>query len=251
MTQRPPTISLAVRLCPLLLPFVFFLGPLLTGSHAQITLDGSVGPHGALTGPNYTIGAEVGKQVGGNLFHSFGEFNVNTGESATFTGPGTVDNIIGRVTGGNPSLIDGTLRSEIPDANLYLVNPSGVLFGPNASLDVDGSFHASTADYLRLGENGRFDATTPNDSLLTSAPPEAFGFLRPNPAPILAVGTPESLLTVPAGETLSIIGGDIQMVGTNIRTAGGQITVVSVASPGEVVQNAPEQPGGIDVRYLL
>lgn len=228
--------------------FFCFLSILSSSStHAQITLDGSLGPKGALTGPNYTIDADVGKQVGGNLFHSFGEFNVNTGESATFTGPDTVDNVIGRVTGGNFSFIAGPLRSSIPEANLYLVNPSGVLFGPNASLDVDGSFHVSTADYLRLGGNGRFDATTPSDSLLTSAPPEAFGFLGPNAAPIFAVGTAKSHLQVPAGETLSIIGGNIQMTGANLQTQGGQMNVVSVASPGEVVQHALGQPGGIDV----
>ena len=91
---------------------------------------------------------------GNNLFHSFGQFNVQTGESATFTGSSTVENVIGRVTGGQQSLIDGQLRSEMPQANLYLLNPSGVLFGPNATLDVPGSFHVSTADYLKLGDNG-------------------------------------------------------------------------------------------------
>jgi filamentous hemagglutinin family protein len=70
----------------------------------------------------------------------------------TFTGPDSVKNVIGRVTGGEPSSIDGTLASTIPDADLYLLNPAGILFSPNARLDVKGSFHASTADELRLGD---------------------------------------------------------------------------------------------------
>lgn len=215
-----------------------------SSTHAQITLDGSLGPKGALAGPNYTIDANVGKQVGGNLFHSFGEFKVNTAESATFTGPNTVDNIIGRVTGGNPSLIDGTIRSTIPDANLYLVNPSGVLFGPNASLDVGGSFHMSTADYLKLGENGRFDAITLSDSLLTSAPPEAFGFLAPNPAPISIQG---SQLAVPEGKALSVVGGDLQITGGKLFAPSGQINLASVASSGEVIPNTPGQSADLHV----
>ena len=75
----------------------------LTISQAQITLDGSLGRAGALTGPNYSIPAEVGQLRGPNLFQSFGQFNVRSGESATFSGPNTVTNILGRVTGGTPS----------------------------------------------------------------------------------------------------------------------------------------------------
>src|SRR5687768_2737233 len=112
--------------------------------HAQIVLDGTLGrPTPVLTGPNYTIGSNVGRQVGGNLFHSFGQFNVNTGQSATFTGPVTVTNVIGRVTGSTPSNIDGLIRSTMFGANFFLINPAGIVFGPTAQLDVKGSFHAS------------------------------------------------------------------------------------------------------------
>src|SRR5207253_2978731 len=78
---------------------------LLGSSHAQLTLDGSLGPRGALHGPNYTIPDSVGQIRGPNLFHSFGHFNLSQGESATFTGPTTITNILGRVTGGNPETI--------------------------------------------------------------------------------------------------------------------------------------------------
>jgi filamentous hemagglutinin family protein len=137
------------------------LGALLAGAgQAQVTLDGTLGRAGPLPGPDYQITADLGRQVGGNLFHSFGQFSIHTGESATFSGPNSVHNIIGRVTGGETSLIDGTLRSTIPGANLYLLNPAGVLFGEHAQLDVPGSVHVSTADVLRLTDGGRFDART-------------------------------------------------------------------------------------------
>ena len=84
-------------------------------------------------------------QVGGNLFHSFSQLNLSRTESATFSGPPTVQNVLARVTGGASS-IDGTLRSTIPGANLYLINPGGVMFGPNARVDVSGSFVVSTAE---------------------------------------------------------------------------------------------------------
>src|SRR5215813_2842791 len=96
----------------LVLIFWSFIIPLHT-SFAQITLDGSLGPAASLTGPNYTIGSNLGQIRGGNLFHSFGLFNVLTGESATFSGPNSISNIIGRVTGGQASTIDGQIRSTI------------------------------------------------------------------------------------------------------------------------------------------
>jgi filamentous hemagglutinin family protein len=108
---------------PLLLSSVLLLSVLSGVSQAQITLDGSLGRSGALPGPHVVIPAEVGQIRGPNLFHSFGEFNVRRGESATFTGPNTIGNILGRVTGGQQSVIDGLLRSEISGANLYLLSP--------------------------------------------------------------------------------------------------------------------------------
>ena len=201
-------------------------------SNAGVTLDGSFGTSGALTGPNYTINSNVGKQVGGNLFHSFGSFNLNNTESATFTGPNTVENIISRVTGGQASNIDGLLKSDIQGANFYFINPSGIVFGPNARLDVSGSFHASTADYLKLGDAGRFDASQPDNSVLSSAPPSAFGFLGPSPAGINIQG---SFLEVQEGKTLSIAGGDLKLENCYLYAPGGRINIAAAASAGEVV----------------
>ena len=103
---------------------------------AGIKLDGTLGSAGnlELPGPDYDIRAEYGQQAGANLFHSFQQFNIHSDESATFTGPDSVRNIISRVTGGNASWIDGRLTSAIPGADLYMLNPAGLMFGPNASL---------------------------------------------------------------------------------------------------------------------
>ncbi len=127
---------------------------------------------------DYLIAPELGEQRGRNLFHSFERFDVGTGETATFTGPDDVSNVIGRVTSGDPSDIDGTLRSTIDGADLYLLNPAGIVFGPNAELDVRGAFHASTAESLEFSTGETFEAK-PGGALpiLVTAEPSAFGFL--------------------------------------------------------------------------
>jgi len=233
-------------------------------TNAEVTLDGTLGRSGALPGPDYQIGADLGKQHGGNLFHSFQDFNLNRAESATFSGPNSVNNVISRVTGGNPSQIDGLIRSTIPNADMYLLNPNGILFGKNARLDVQGGFHASTADYLRLKEGGRFDATNPRHSLLTVSPVESFGFLDKKIAGISIEGIGEMAkvdgessmtgLVVPNRKTLSLIGGNIEITGSyyhndeylreyrgyirplgNLTAASGRINLASVASKGEVI----------------
>ena len=140
---------MAARLSKLSLatPAILILG-LLAPAHAQIATDGTVGPRIELDGPEFDIRADLGRQAGRNLFHSFDRFSLRTGERATFSGPDQIRNVISRVTGGARSDIDGTIRSTIPgaDCDFYFINPPGILFGPNASLDLQGSFHVSTAD---------------------------------------------------------------------------------------------------------
>jgi filamentous hemagglutinin family protein len=194
--------------------------------------------HGTL----YDITGGTRWRNGPNLFHSFDRFSIGTGDTARFSGPAGIENIISRVTGGHLSRIDGELQSTIPGANLYLLNPSGVLFGPNASLDIGGSFHVSTADYLRFTDRATFSAHLGTRSTLTVAPPMAFGFLTENPARIAIRG---SNLGVPVGETLSLVGGDIEIVGRGVNAddfaqlsaPSGRINLASVASTGEVIPN--------------
>src|SRR5262245_54859051 len=226
------------------------LGGLFATTHAQfstrITGDGTLGTTVTRSGTTFNI--DGGTIKGTNLFQSFGQFSVGTGDTASFNGQAGIRNILSRVTGGTRSEIDGTLRSTISGANLFLLNPSGILFGPNAQLDVSGSFHATTADYIRLADGVRFNAVpSPVDTVLTTAPPAAFGFLTSNPAPIdvqagvfdPAVGI-TNVLQVPAGKTLSFVGGSINIgaapdafAGGFVLAPGGRINIVSVASPGE------------------
>src|SRR5215475_3608031 len=140
----------------------------------------------------YLIRADLGEQHGGNLFHSFERFSIGSGERATFTdqgapNPGASDNVISRVTGGELSQIDGTLHSTIPGADVWLLNPSGVVFGAGAKVDVPGSFHAGTGDYVALADGARFTANPTKQGVLTTAPPAAFGFLDGRVAASLAV----------------------------------------------------------------
>jgi len=212
-------------------------------AHAQVKTDGSMGAIKTLQGPNYSIPNTLGQIAGKNLFHSFSQFNINPGESATFCGPASIRNIISRVTGGQLSNIDGLLRSTINGANFYLINPSGIMFGPNAKLDISGSFYATTADYLKLGATGRFDAATPANSILTVDDPSAFGFLGTNSG---SIKIDSSRLSVPAGEALSFVGGDITITNnsdlTVLNAPGGRIDLASVASSGELMLT----PTGID-----
>jgi filamentous hemagglutinin family protein len=230
-----------------------------TAAHAQmatsITSDGTLptptsvaDPVVIPTGNLYNIdgGTIITNGGGVNQFHSFGTFSVGTGDAASFndsTAAG-VDNIISRVTGGVTSGIDGTITTTIPGANLYLLNPAGVMFGPNSQLAVDGSFHVSTADYLKLGETGTFYVDPGQASTLTAAPPSAFGFLNPDPASVQALTS--NLLIAPEGETLSLVAGGVEVGAADGSLPGfllasqGRINLVSVASPGEVAFDGAE-----------
>jgi len=185
---------------------------------------------------------------GANLFHSFGEFNVPNGNIANFLNDSglATSNILGRVTGGNISNIFGTIQTTgFGGANLFLMNPAGFLFGPNATVNVSGMVAFTSADYLRLGDGTLFNAI-PNaaaDALLSTAPVAAYGFLGSDPGAITVQG---SQLSVTPGQSISLVGGDITIQsgvlddGVTVQPArltapGGQINLVSVASPGEVL----------------
>ncbi len=203
-----------------------------------ITPDGSLNTMVSENGPVHTITG--GAIRGPNLFHSFEQFDVGASHTARFTGPVSIEHILSRVTGGNPSMVDGTLQSEIPGAHLFLLNPSGVVLGPNASLDIDGAFHVSTADMIRLGDGGQFVVDLSAQSGLSVANPVSFGFLSESPS---GIRIDESVLVVPAGEMLSVVGGDIDIVGgaEGIMIArGGEIRLASATSRGDVVLGATE-----------
>lgn len=205
----------------------------------QVATDGSLGARRTLSGPNFSIGPDLGQKRGGNLFHSFNTFDLSKGEVATFSGHSSVHNVFARVTGGQPSSIDGTLRCTIPNAGFYLINPSGLIFGPDAALDVKGSFAVTTADYIKHADGTAFPATAQPPAVLSSVPPAAFGFLGPRPAGISV----EAHLASAPGTALSVVGGAIHIVNARIEAPGGRLNLASVAAPGAVgLESAPGGP---------
>ena len=209
-----------------------------------ITPDGTLGTNVTQPVPGF-YNIDGGTVVDGIIqFHSFDQFSVGTGDGANFDGPAGIQNVLSRVTGGALSEIDGTVLSSIAGANVFLMNPSGVIFGPNSSLNVQGSFHATTADYIGFDDGRRFNAIPSGaDAMLTSAAPAAFGFLDSSVASI-DVMTPLSLF-VPIGETLSLVGGDINLGAPDgsspawLLAPGGTVNVASIASSGEATFSSP------------
>ena len=182
---------------------------------------------------NITGGTQPGN--GPNLFHSFNQFSVGPGNTAAFVNPGGVSNIISRVIGGSPSNINGTIQAL--NANLFFINPSGVIFGPSANLNISGSAYFSTASQLRLsdGASQQLFSTTfvALDSLLSTAPPAAFGFFGGGtPAPIVI-----SAASLQSGNnaTLLFAAGNVQINGT--RISAGHIAVGAVGAQSEVNVN--------------
>src|SRR5947207_4936310 len=198
---------------------------------SSVVLDGKLGPSGPLLGPNYDITAGLGRTVGNNLFHSFAQFNLDAGDVATFSGPANIQNILTRVTGGSSSSIDGTIRSSITGANFFLINPAGILFGPNAAVDVTGAFAASTANYLRLADGARFVAALDaDDSMLSTAPVVAFGFLDGAPGSVTVQGA----VQMQQGKALTLVGGDISIERGHLVAPNGLVNLVSAKAKGEV-----------------
>ena len=138
-------------------------------AHAQVIPDGALSPSVA-SSDNQSFVIENGDRAGNNLFHSFSEFSIPTSGSAVFNNPTDIETIFSRVTGSNLSNIDGLLQTT-GTTNLFLLNPNGIIFGPNAQLDIAGSFTASTAKSLVFADGNEFSATSPELSLLSISVP--------------------------------------------------------------------------------
>ncbi|MEG3988662.1 filamentous hemagglutinin N-terminal domain-containing protein [Microcoleus sp. S28C3] len=231
---------------------------------AQIIPDSSLGAESSRTVTDTINNLPSDRITGGatrgvNLFHSLREFNIRQGRGAYFENPSGIANIFTRVTGGNPSNILGTL-GVLGNGNLFLINPKGIVFGPNARLDLRGSFIGSTGSGVLFDNGFEFSATDANTvPLLAINIPvglrfrENFGTIvntsqaiGPTPTlPPLPVEIPTSNklgLAVEPGQTLALIGGDIQLQGGNLTAYTGQILLGSVKSPG-LVQFEPTALG--------
>jgi filamentous hemagglutinin family protein len=207
---------------------------LCTVAQAQIRTDGSLNrPALALSGPNFLITEAQGRLAGSNLFYSFQVFNVGNTESATFvTTTAGLANVISRVTGGSPSQINGpvSLQSTSAAPNFFFINPAGVVFGRGAQIDVPAGFHVSTADYLKFPD-GNFYVDPKAVSTLSSAAPEAFGFLGTTRAAITLGGGAILQTTSPKpDQPISLVAGDIEINGATVQTSGSDIRLVAVGS---------------------
>ncbi len=218
---------------------------------AQIVPDSTLGVEGSVVTPNLMINGIPSDRIDGgatrdaNLFHSFSQFNIGAGRGAYFTPPPGILNILTRVTGANRSSILGRLGVN-GNANLFLINPNGIVFGQDASLDVQGSFLATTADAIKLGDAGLFSASQPATSNLLTVSPSALWFNAVAAQPIVnrsqapsPIGQPNSAglspgLQVPVGRTLALVGGNVLLEGGNLTAAQGRIELGSVAGVGQV-----------------
>ena len=222
------------RLCRLSFCILGFLAS--GNAIAQVTPDGSgIDTHVNQNGNTAEISG--GQTRGSNLFHSFQDFSVPTGNEASFNNADNISNIFGRVTGGNISNIDGAIRAN-GSANLFLINPAGIIFGENARLDIGGSFLASTSSSI-LFEDGQFSATDlTNPPLLTINAPIGLGF-RDNPGEIvnrsIASSDNETVgLEVAPGRNLALIGGNVNFERGKVTVRGGNIELGGLSSSGTV-----------------
>ena len=219
---------------------------------AQITPDTTLPVNSAIAPQGNTFTIEGGTTAGNNLFHSFREFSVPTGAEAFFNNGANIQNIFSRVTGGNLSNIDGLIRAN-GTANLFLLNPNGIVFGPNARLNIGGSFLATTAMSFRFADGTEFSASNPQTSpLLTISVPIGLQY-GSNSGQIRVEGLgqnftatgaiskfPSSLnpLEVNPGNTLTLVGGNVIVDGGILQAEGGRIELGGLVGEGTVAINS-------------
>jgi filamentous hemagglutinin family protein len=228
---------------------------------AQLIPDSTLGAGASTVTPITPTTDQIdnGATRGTNLFHSFQEFNVGNGRAVYFTNPVGIQNILTRVTGTNPSNILGTLGVSGGNANLFLINPNGIIFGSNASLDLNGSFVATTANAIAFGSQGFFSASAPNVPPVLTINPSAFFFnqrvaqpitinsqrmVGPVPEPIdpdpsdsiflLAPIPAYQGLKVSNNQSLLFLGGSVSVDGGRLEAPGGRVELGSVAGAGTV-----------------
>ncbi len=174
-----------------------------------------------------------GTQAGANLFHSFQQFGLSADQAATILSSPDIANILGRVVGGEASFINGSLQVTGGNSNLFLINPAGIIFGPDASAVLPAAFTVTTADAVSIGDYWFEAIGTPNYANLIGAP-TGFAFTTDNPGMVINAGS----LTAAPESVVTLLGGFVLNTGS-IETPGGTINIATV--PGEnLVRITPE-----------
>jgi len=220
---------------------------------AQLRHDNTLGAESSFVTPQNPLTDRIdgGARRGANLFHSFLEFNVDEGRGVYFSNPSGIENILSRVTGDKPSQIFGRL-GVLGDANLFVLNPKGIVFGRNASLDIKGSFLATTANAIKLGEHGYFSAAEPQNSQLLSVTPGVL-FLNAVANQSAAITNRGNLAT---GHNLTLAAGNLNLegqlhAGKNLTlNSGGSITLKGIVDASPILDSDTYLGNGGDVTLL-
>ncbi|MBV6628184.1 MAG: S-layer family protein [Rivularia sp. (in: Bacteria)] len=201
---------------------------------AQITPDNTLGNSPSIVKQNLNnLTIEGGVRNNSNIFHSFQEFNVNNGQQVYFKSFQDINNIITRVTGNNTSNIKGVLGVN-GAANLFLINPNGIIFGKGSSLDIKGSFIGATAESINFSDGSIFSAVEPNNpALLEINVPLGLQYGN-NPAPITLN---QADLKIKPKQVLGLIGGNINSDNSSLTAPGGTVELAGLSSTGTVNLN--------------
>ncbi|NET27712.1 filamentous hemagglutinin N-terminal domain-containing protein, partial [Okeania sp. SIO1I7] len=214
---------ITLHLCPLI-SFVSLLGTVALPAHSQPITPANDGTGTTVNQNGNQFNIQGGTHNGTNLFHSFGKFNLNSGQTANFISTPDTRNILGRITGGDPSRINGLIQVIGGNSNLFLMNPTGIIFGPNASLNIPASFSVTTATGIGFNSNNFwFQAMGTNDYSNLVGNPSGYNFNVSNPGAIVNEGN----LSLNPGKDLTLAGGTVINTG-ELSTAGGNITIAAV-----------------------